>query len=111
MPRAAASRAPARPASSSPKRVSSLRARYQREGHHGVPGVGHMADLQPRQVRERRLQQLPGLRRDLRPAGRSTACQRRRHDKMNRQRGSSAKRSWQTSASYRSLVAPRRPYA
>jgi hypothetical protein len=37
-----------------------------------------------------------------------TALQGRRHGNMNRQRGSPAKRSWQTSASYRSLVAPRR---
>jgi hypothetical protein len=93
-------------------RAPRLSARDRREGHYRVPGVGDPADLQPGQVRKQDSQQLPGLRRDLNPAGLTiAACQRRRHDKMNRQRGSPAKRSWQTSASYRGLVASRRPCA
>ena len=82
----------------------------RREDHHRIPGVGHPADLQPGKVREQHRQQGRSPLGHLQAAnGAIAVCQRRRHDKMKRQRGSRAKRSWQTSASYRSLAAiPRR---
>ena len=82
----------------------------RREDHHRIPGVGHPADLQPGKVREQHRQQGRSPLGHLQAAnGAIAVCQRRRHDKMKRQRGSRAKRSWQTSASCRSLAAiPRR---
>ena len=73
--------------------------------HHRVPGVLHLRYPQPAKVREQHEQQLLALPGNLldtaggggRPVG--------RHGRLRRQRGSRGERSWQTSASYRSLVA------
>ena len=75
-----------------------------RPDHHRVPGVLHLLHPQPAKVREQHEQQflaLPGNLQDTAGGGRP----RGRHGRLKRQRGSRGERSWQTSASYRSLVA------
>jgi hypothetical protein len=87
------------------RRAPCLRRPAARPDHHRVPGVLHLPYPQPAKVREQHEQQLfalPGYFQDMAPGG---GRPRGRHGRLRRQRGSRGKRSWQTSASYRSLVA------
>ena len=76
-----------------------------RPDHHRVPGVLHLTDPQPAKVREQHEQQLLALPGNLQDTAGGGDRPRGRHGRLKRQRGSRGERSWQTSASYRSLVA------
>ena len=95
-----------RPAGRAPR----LRRPAARPDHHRVPGVLHLAYPQPAKVREQHEQQLLALSGNLQDTA-GGGRPRGRHGRLKRQRGSRGKRSWQTSASYRSLVARSRRHA
>ena len=96
-----------RPAGRAPR----LRRPAARPDHHRVPGVLHLAYPQPAKVREQHEQQLLALSGNLQDTAGGGGRPRGRHGRLKRQRGSRGKRSWQTSASYRSLVARSRRHA
>jgi hypothetical protein len=85
------------------QRAPRLRGPAARPDHHRVPGVLHLADPQPAKMREQHEQQFL-----TRPGHFQDTAGGRRHGRLRQQRGSRCVRSWQTSASYRSLVATSR---
>ena len=91
------------------RRAPRLHLPAPRPDHHRVPGVLRPFHPQPAKVREQHEQQLFALPGNLQDTGGGRP--RGRHGRLKRQRGSRGKRSWQTSASYRSLVARSRRHA
>ena len=93
-------------------RAPRLADRDRRRDHHRIQ-ARPPADLPARQGEgtARPSRPTPFLGHFQAASGRIAACPRRRHDKMKRQRGSRANRSWQTSASDRSLAATPRRHA